>query len=457
MTWALNAQKGSLSIYLALPIDAVGLLLGLVVCHGELARSKPNPDYLTHFYLSLATGGALGGLLVGLVAPQVFNSYWEMPLALVALSGLGVWRCSEDIRFFPSTRWTGKFMLAALVTALILLLLGTLPSIQSRYTPEWAEHVQGAARWGCAAVLLISALLLPSRAVALTGLLCTVIFAWSYFHSMSTDTESAVRNFYGALRVQQSSVGARHMRTLANGVIVHGTQITDSPLSQKPTAYYGESSGIGRTILIEHQSSGSVRIGSIGLGAGTLAAYGRPGDLFRIYELNPAVVRIAQTQFTYLKNSKAKIELVLGDARLSLERQIAQGVFDSPDQRFDVLSVDAFSGDAIPVHLLTREAFASYVRVIKRDGVIAFHISNQYLNLAPVVGRIASEAGFQALLVADRPAASGWTLASDWALLTRSASFLQQPAIAAYSTRIVPNAGPAVWTDQFSNLLQILK
>ena len=461
MAWALSANQANLSIYLALPVYAVGLLLGCVMCHGELARSKPNPEYLTHFYLSLAAGGALGGLLVGLVAPQVFNSYWEMPLALVAVAGLGVYGCSEEMRLLPRTSWTANCIIAALSTALILLLLGALPSALDPYPLEWAKIVKGDARWGCAALLVMSALLLQkyrlSRAVALTALLCTLTFDWGYYHSLSTGTELVVRNFYGALRVEGSSAGAWHIRTLAHGVVVHGTQIMEPPLSEMPTTYYGESSGIGRTILIEHISVGSLRIGSIGLGAGTLAVYARPGDLFRVYELNPAVVDIAQNQFTYLKDSKARIELVLGDARLSLEREIAQGAFNRPEQRFDILSVDAFSGDAIPVHLLTREAFASYARLITPDGVIAFHLSNRYLDLAPVVGQIARDAGFQAVLVADRPSAIGLLSPSDWALVTRSTTFLQQPEITAYSTPIVPRSGLPVWTDQFSNLFQILK
>jgi len=461
MAWAMSANQANLSIYLALPVYAVGLLLGCVVCHGELARNKPNPEYLTHFYLSLATGGALGGLLVGLVAPQVFNSYWEMPLALVALAGLGVYGCSEEMRLLPSTSWTANFIIAALATAFILLLLGALPSALDPYTREWAKIVKGDARWGCAALLVMSALLLQkyrsSRAVALTALLCTLTFDWGYYHSLSTGTELVVRNFYGALRVIGSSAGASHIRTLAHGVVLHGTQIMEPPLSEMPTTYYGESSGIGRTILIERISVESLRIGSIGLGTGTLAVYGRPGDLFRVYELNPAVVDIAQNQFTYLKDSKARVELVLGDARLSLERELSQGAFDRPEQRFDILSVDAFSGDAIPLHLLTREAFANYARVIKPEGVIAFHLSNRYLDLPPVVGQIARDAGFQAVLVADRPSPFGLTSPSDWALVTRSTRFLQQPEIMAFSTPIVSRSELPVWTDQFSNLFQILK
>jgi hypothetical protein len=461
MAWALFADQGNLSIYVALPVYTVGLFLGCVVCHGELARSKPNPDYLTHFYLSLATGGALGGLLVGLVAPQVFNSYWEMPLAVVALALLGVYGSSEEILVRPRTSWIANFIVASLGTTLILLLLGGLPTALDPYTLAWAKIVKGGARWGCAALLVTSALLLQryrlSRAVALTALFSTLAFDWSYYHDLSKGMEFVDRNFYGTLRVFDSPYPTGHIRRLKHGVILHGSQIMEPPQSEMPTTYYGETSGIGRTIQSEHRTIGSLRIGSVGLGAGTLAAYGRPDDLFRVYELNPAVLDVAQSQFAYLKDSKARVEPVLGDARLSLELEIARGAFDRPGQRFDVLSIDAFSGDAIPVHLLTREAFVTYARAIKTDGVIAFHLSNSYLDLPPVVEQIARDAGFKAVLVADRPLASQLTVASDWVLVTRSVTFLQQPEIAPFSTPIPPRSRLPVWTDQFSNLFQILK
>ena len=179
--------------------------------------------------------------------------------------------------------------------------------------------------------------------------------------------------------------------------------------------------------------------------------------MFRVYELNPAVLNIARDQFSYLTDSKAQVELVLGDARLSLEHEIANGAFDRPEQRFDILSIDAFSGDGIPVHLLTREAFAIYARVIRPDGVIAFHLSNNYLDLPPVVEKIARDAGFQVALIADRPERFGLMSPSDWVLVTRSDTFLRQPEIAAHTRPITPRPELAVWTDQFSNLFQILK
>ena len=247
-------------------------------------------------------------------------------------------------------------------------------------------------------------------------------------------------------------------RRTAEKATVRAASVASSAVDDRRTKspVVGESSGIGRTILSEHQTVGPLRIGSIGLGAGTLATYGRPGDLFRVYELNPAVLHIAESQFTYLGDSKARVESVLGDARLSLEHEIAQDAFDRPEQRFDVLSLDAFSGDAIPVHLLTSEAFVTYTRVTKPDGVIAFHLSNRYLDLAPVVEQIARHSGFHAVLVADRPRGQDVS-ASDWVLVTRNIAFLRQPEIAAHSSRIVPRSGLPVWTDEFTNLFQILK
>jgi hypothetical protein len=462
MAWALFADQSNLSVLISIPIFATGIFFGCVACHGELARSKPNPAYLTHFYLCLAAGGALGGLLVGLVAPQVFNNYWEMPLVLVVLAALGVHACSEETRLYPVSSWTANLMVASIATAFILLLLGGLPGALDPYTLEWAKIVKGDARWGCGALLVVAALLLQRyrlfRSVALTALLCTLVFDWSYFHNMSAHTEFAVRNFYGTLRVIDSPFGAaKHVRRLKHGVILHGLQVMELPEREIPTIYYEKTSGVGRAILSRQEALGSMRIGSIGLGAGALAAYGRSGDVIRIYELNPAVLDVAQNQFTYLKDSKARIEPVLGDARLSLQLELARGMFSQPDQRFDILSVDAFSGDAIPVHLITREAFAVYVRSIKPDGVIAFHVSNLYLDLAPVVDQIARDAGFLAVLVADRPVQGALTAPSDWVLVTRSTEFMKLPEISSYTTPIVSRSGLPIWTDQFSNLFKILK
>lgn len=457
MAWALAAP--SLSAYVAVPLYAVGVFLGCIMCHGELARTKPRAQHLTQFYLCLAAGGALGGMLVGLVAPRVFNGYWEVPLTVTALAVLGVLCSAEERRRQPSTSWTLNGVVALLIAPLILLLLGGLPHAWDRYTAAWAKIVEGDARWGCAALLIVGALLLQKyrlwRAVSLVALLCAVNFGWSSYRDVSTGALVAVRNFYGTLRVLETPYGHARLRKLVHGIIVHGSQVTQPPDTGTPTTYYGHSSGIGRA-LTAYPRTGPLRVGSVGLGAGTLAVYARPGDLFRGYEINPAVLDIARNDFTYLRDSKASIELVLGDGRLSLENELAAGAFDSADKRFDVLSLDAFSGDAIPLHLLTREAFAIYARVTKPEGVIAFHVSNRYLNLGPVVGQLARDAGYQSILVADRPA-RGLLSPSDWVLVTRNLAFLRQPQVAAHSTQVTIGRGSPLWSDQFTNLVQVLK
>jgi SAM-dependent methyltransferase len=460
MAWALFADRGNLSVHVALPVFMAGVFFGCVLCHGELARTKPAPEFLTHFYLSIAVGGAFGGLLVGLVAPLMLAGYWEMPLAVIALAILGLYCTCEEARLKLRTSWITNVVLALISTAFILLLLGGLPSALDPYTLEWTKIVQGDARWGCAALLILSALLFQRyhawRAVALGALFCSLSFSWESYRTVQANTRYATRNFYGTLRVSESAFGARVVRQLTHGTIMHGAQVMQLPQRAIATTYYGASSGIGRTISFAEQNNPSIRVGSVGLGVGTLTAYGRSTDSFRIYELNPAVLDIAETQFDYLKDSKAQIDRVLGDARLSLERELNEGRFDQVDQRFDVLSLDAFSGDAIPIHLLTEEAFATYARVLKPNGVIAFHLSNRYLNLPPVVAQIAHRAGFDAILIADRPAA--WLMnPSDWVLVTRNPALLRFLESTAVRTRIAARENLPVWTDQFTNLVQILK
>jgi SAM-dependent methyltransferase len=460
MSFSLAVNQTNLSVLVQLPIFIVGLFFGCVMCHGELAQSKPAPDYLTQFYLALAAGGALGGVLVGLVAPQIFTNYWELPLSLVALTLLAVHALPRD-RPQGSKSWTVNAVAASVATTLILLFLGALPSILDPVALAWSKIVLGDARWGCAVLLGVCALLMQkhglSRAICLTALLCTIVFCFSYYHSRSSGNVIAERNFYGTLRVIDSPFNGTYIRRLNHGTIIHGSQVLDSPDRLKPTTYYGEASGVGRALLASHRFIGSLRIGTIGLGVGTLAAYGKQGDTFSAYELNPAVLDIARAQFTYLKDSAAKIELVLGDGRLSLERQIAGGRFDLADQRFNLLAIDAFSGDAIPVHLLTREAFAVYARTLAPEGIIAFHLSNQYLDLPPVVQQLASDAGFKAILISDRPAIAGLTSPSDWVLVSRNTFLFDQPEIAGSIAPIVPRSRSSLWTDEFSNLFQILK
>ena len=257
-----------------------------------------------------------------------------------------------------------------------------------------------------------------------------------------------MRNFYGVVSVYEDRGNQpdEHTLRLVHGGTTHGVQYFDPAKRRRPTTYYAETSGVGRAIRYL-QRRPTMRVGVIGLGAGTLAAYARPGDQYEFYEINPQVTRLAEKYFRYLQDCRGEYSVVPGDARLSLERQ--------PPQHFDLLVLDAFSGDAIPTHLLTREAFAVYLRHLATDGVIAAHITNNYLDLAPVVRAAAEDCKLGARRVfvdADKKALADH---SDWMLLGRDAAFLRRCRPSAKQDR--PDFRVPVWTDHYSNLFQILQ
>ncbi|HEY7788125.1 MAG TPA: fused MFS/spermidine synthase, partial [Casimicrobiaceae bacterium] len=257
------------------------------------------------------------------------------------------------------------------------------------------------------------------------------------------------RNFYGVLRVQESgTTDASRQRSLVSGTIMHGLQYRATPFRRQPTSYYTASSGIGRLLETLHPRKEPLRVGVIGLGAGTLAAYGTPGDLYRFYDINPAVIRIAKQDFTYLAESEARVETPLGDARLTLERE-------APSD-FDVIAVDAFSSDAIPVHLITSEALTLYAKHLKPGGVIAFHVTNRFLDLVPVVAALAAAHRMEAVWIHDE---GDDVLAnrSDWVLVSGNRDLLAQPRIAGAATPIKAHPDWRLWTDDFNNLFQVLR
>jgi SAM-dependent methyltransferase len=254
------------------------------------------------------------------------------------------------------------------------------------------------------------------------------------------------RNFYGALRVVESKGPEGEVRTLYHGTIEHGAEFLSPGRRMAPTSYYGPASGAG--LALQYFSSGTKRAGIIGLGAGTLSAYGQPGDEFHYYEINPQVLALARSEFSFLSGSAAKIEVTLGDARLSLEA--------GPPQRFDVVVVDAFSGDAIPVHLLTREAFAVYLRHLQPDGILAVHVSNQYLDLAPVVQQLASSYGYPAVLIRSAKDERQLISAASWVLMTQNRAFLARPEVVNAAQPIPPRPGLRLWTDDYNSLLQVI-
>jgi hypothetical protein len=374
-----------------LPIAAqIGVFCGVLagtclLCNGGLALARPRPGQLTRFYLTLSLGGAAGAVLIGLIAPAVMNVDFDLEIGMVACALLLLWRIRRQHR--------ALLTLSALTAVLVL---------------------------------------------AAAGLVMQQFYE---------GTVLARRNFYGTLRVfNWDQEGAGRARSLANGVIVHGTQYLAPALARRPTEYYGAASGIGHAMAAQQKDPAPHRLGVIGLGTGTMAAYGRTGDVVRFYEINPQVIDIAQHEFTFLSDSAARVEVAPGDARLSLATE--------PPQRFDMLVIDAFSGDAIPVHLLTVEALDLYLHHLQPHGIIAFHVSNLYLNLVPVVGRLAQARHLASSLI-ESDQEDDFNTSSAWVLVSPDAKALAVPEIAAVA-QAVPANTTRLWTDDFSDLVPFL-
>jgi len=384
---AYGLQDGSIGVDLkvAVPLYSLCLFVLCMLLHGELSRLRPHTRYLTRFYLMLSVGGALGGTLVGLVAPRILPAYYELGIGFV-------------------------------ITAL-------LATVMYRH----------------------------SRIVMLLALLLSVWSAFFLYRQITDDASSArmmQRNFYGTLltvdvpyeELQDTS------RQIYHGSTKHGEQFLSEARRKEPTAYYGRTAGIG--IAIEATRRTGQKVGMIGLGAGTLAVYGQEGDRYRIYEIDPAVIDFAQSEFTFMSDSPAKIDTVLGDARLSMEKEAPQD--------FDVLAVDAFSGGSVPVHLLTVEAMGIYLRHMRPEGIIAFHVTNRFLNIPPVVEAIAKAHGLHVAHIRDEND-NPLLRNTNWVLVSRDPAILAKPEIQQRATAIRPIPGIKPWTDDFNNLFAILK
>jgi SAM-dependent methyltransferase len=411
MACLLSPQFLNARLTLLIPAFSAGLFVCCMVCHGELARLKPHPSRLTSFYLMVSLGGALGGVFVGLVAPRLFRGTFELQVGMVT---------------------------CAILTLVVLHRDPYSVFYRARWQPSW---------------LLVLALV-----VALVANL-----AFGIQQEMA-QARVMVRNFYGTLRVIDltppkivliQGEAARSLeaepgeRKLMHGTIDHGLQFLGNlDRRRQPTSYYGPGSGVGLALL-EAEERGPIRVGVIGLGPGTLATYGRPGDHYTFYEINPLVIQLAETEFSFLRDCLAEISIVQGDARLALERQ--------PPQGFDVLAIDAFSGDAIPVHLLTREAFALYFRQLRPDGVVAVNVSNRYVNLQPVVLRAAESLGKRACVIVNAEDEQRAILPATWVLVSGRTAFFDSESIKQASIPPRRIAGFRVWTDDYSNLLRVLR
>ena len=279
----------------------------------------------------------------------------------------------------------------------------------------------------------------------------TVAIAAYELRDYRTDTRVMVRNFYGVVRTRDFHDPAR-FRAMYHGGINHGGQFLDPEYKRLPTTYFSRTSAYGR--VFESLPPGPRKVGVLGLGAGALAAYARRGDTFRFYEIDPQVAAVAVSEFSFLRDTQAQVDVVLGDGRLSLERE--------PPQQYDLLAVDAFSGDSIPMHLITREAMATYLRHIKPDGAIIFQATNRFVDIAPVVERLAHEFGYTAVMVSDFPnhgksAIDYWMSHTDQIIFTRNQALLQSDAVRSVAQPLKPKPGFRVWTDDFYNLYHVIK
>lgn len=390
-----RAWNVDLSVIQQIVMYSAVLFACCMVCHGELYRLRPAPQRLTGYYLMIATGGAIGGVFVAVIAPLVFNTYLELHLGLLACC--------------------------------LFVLLADEKSVLRRGSRRWV--------W--------------------TGLIVAVgvvaVFAEGHRGDANKIAVSNTRNFFGVLTVWENDRAdpAMHRYVLQHGTTFHGLQFVDPGKHSQPVAYFGKNSGAGLAIRFFRRKENR-HIGVVGLGVGTIAAYGKKGDRIRFYEINPDVERIARTRFSYLNDCQADVDVIMGDARLSMEAE--------PAQNFDLLILDAFSSDAVPVHLLTVEAFEIFLRHLKSDGVIAMHVSTVHLDLQSVIWKMARHLNLKTAWIQNDEDEAEGIFASDWIILTRDGSFINQKAIQASATAPRSDFDRIdLWTDEHINLFQILK
>ncbi len=439
-----------------IPMLCGALFICCMVCHGELAKRKPHPRFLTLYFLMVSVGGAIGGLFVALVAPHVFPNYWEMPIAIgtcAVLMVLVLWSDGAGTeRTFPLPLATTVAVLTAI--GMLAARLGWMPQ---RIPADWVTPIA----IGGGALLVGTALWHDGAGVErplsirLSLLLVAVSFC-VYLGRIEHQTDSgyilAARNFYGVLRVRDDPPEdtAPAVRVLVHGTINHGTQLMTPEGGRTPTSYFGETSGISRAIRAKG-GAGPIRIGILGLGAGVTATLARAQDTLHYYEINQLVFDIAQTKFDFWKDCPADKKLYLGDGRLTLEGMAAS-------ENLDFLAMDAFTSDAVPMHLLTREAYTTYLRHLKPDGVLAVNVSNRYLDLEPIVAQAAREIGWTGALVYDEGDSQPFYVSNTWILLSKTAEIFSNPTFQEADMHLLaPREGFRLWTDDYSNIIQILK
>ena len=373
-----------------------------MVLHGELARLKPDEGNLTLYYFMISAGGVLGGVFINLIVPFIFNGYWEIYSAIAG---------------------------CVLVISFIILRTNSAKKTKPKRT-------------------LFSVLTAAS--------LIAILFVFKKEYTVfNDDVIISTRNFYGVLKVSESNRGTQNwQRMLVHGDVTHGIELMDTVYQNLPTTYYGQESGIGLALSMyptrSEMNYQGMKVGMIGLGTGTISAYGTEKDLYKYYEIDSQVEILARKYFRFIRNYKGKTEVVNGDGRISLEREFNL----TGSNEFDVLAIDAFSGDVIPTHLLTHEAMELYYKHLKKDGILAFHVTNEYLNLLPVMSGLSKS--FNKKMYYFFQEASNTTLPAFWILFTENKKFLNIPKVKKNIQQYDINANPIVyWTDDYSSILSL--
>ncbi|MFT7388767.1 MAG: hypothetical protein ACI8VC_002024 [Candidatus Endobugula sp.] len=396
-------DNGKISLAYQVVIYCAALFACCMVCHGEMVRKRPTDHHLTLFYLYVALGGALGGVLVNIIAPLLFDGYWELHLVLLAVMSIAC-ACLLMEKHLLSQRLRMGFSVAAIT------------------------------------------------AITISG-----YYLWDHKAYQQESSILNIRDFYGVLHVYDEDIGTEdHYRSLYHGRIRHGEQWLHDDLKNKPSSYYGYNSGVGLAMtrhparLSTVSSPTPLKAAMIGLGAGTIAAYGESGDAFSFYEIDPNMAYIAKHYFSYLEDGKADNTVILGDGRRSLTKQLQAG----GSLQLDILAIDAFSGDAIPMHLLTSEASDMYWEHLKEDGILAIHITNLHLDLSSITRQLALRAGKEAISIVDY--GGDYNGYSDWVLITSNAEFLKDEKIIDQQSQWQRPLKPTLWTDDFSNLFDVV-
>ena len=460
---ALMERKYDDTIVIHVLVISIALFSGCMVCHGELYRLKPKPNQLTGYFLLISLGGALGGLIVAVGAPVLFDGFYEYHLCLALLPIVAILTYFRDPEgLFVNGRAYWSWAMLLLFPLSIVLMIITEPGIFFARI-QWDQELQIALY-----IVLVFSILNIVFFYRKNPRFQRIGIAWDWIvistfpvflifilHRELEFTRShsieLSRNFYGAITVFEHDKHSpdHHHYLLMHGATTHGIQVIDSWATHEPTTYYTSLSGIAQAMAL-HPKQEDRKIGVIGLGTGSMATLVRSGDILRIYEIDPAIRDLATSRFTYIEESQAHIELVMGDARLSMEKE--------EPQDYDFLVLDAFSSDAIPLHLVTQEAFAVYLKHLKTDGAIVAHVSNRFLNLEPVVASLADDIGFETVLISNEDPMDLWYVHySDWVIITKNKELLDKLRdLDSAKLPDQPKPGFKLWTDDYSSLFQII-